>query len=263
MSSSPMPRGLRAAFADRLRSRHLGAQPDAGGRARQQELVDWVFTRVADRYDLGNDIMSLGWHTRWKRRLIDYIDPAPGTRALDIACGTGDVTWMLAERGCDVVGCDISEDMMRSAPSKRPAGLRADVRFEQADAMALPYPDDHFDLVTIVYAGRGFPDFPAVLAEAYRVLRPGGHMWNLDFARPPSPTFDKVYRGYMLASGAVLGTVLHGHPKTYMYIPISMRAYPGQRWLDHQLQELGFETELIETFAGIMAYNHGRKPEGS
>jgi len=255
-----MPRGLRAGFAERLRATRLGAQPDAESRAHQQELVDWVFTRVADRYDLGNDLMSLGWHARWKQRLLDYIDPQPGTRALDVACGTGDVTWMLAERGCDVTGCDINDDMMRSAPAKRPPGVTVDVPFEVADAMDLPYPDNSFDLVTIVYAGRGFPDFPAVLREAYRVLKPGGQLWNLDFARPPNKAFDKVYRGYMLATGALLGTVLHGHPKTYMYIPISMRAYPGQRWLDEQLQAVGFETELIETFAGIMAYNHGRKP---
>ncbi len=255
-----MPRGLRAGFAERLRATSLGAQPDAASRAHQQELVDWVFTRVADRYDLGNDLMSLGWHARWKQRLLDYIDPQPGTRALDIACGTGDVTWMLAERGCDVIGCDINDDMMRSAPAKRPQGLTAEVPFEIADAMELPYPDNSFDLVTIVYAGRGFPDFPAVLREVYRVLAPGGEVWNLDFARPPNKAFDKVYRGYMLATGALLGAILHGHPKTYMYIPISMRAYPGQRWLDEQLQAVGFETELIETFAGIMAYNHGRKP---
>ena len=255
-----MPRGLRAGFASRLGTVATGAQPDASSRANQQQLVDWVFTRVADRYDLGNDIMSLGWHTRWKHRLLDYIDPEPGTQALDIACGTGDVTWMLAERGCDVVGCDINDDMMRMAPGKRPDGIRTEVSFEKADAMALPYPDGYFDLVTIVYAGRGFPDFPAVLREAHRVLRPGGHFWNLDFARPPSRAFDKVYRGYMLATGAVLGTVLHGHPKTYMYIPVSMRAYPGQRWLDEQMRDVGFETELIETFAGVMAYNHGRKP---
>lgn len=259
MRRSLMPAGLREGFADRLRG-HGGVHADADARARQQELVDWVFTRVADRYDLGNDLMSLGWHARWKKRLIDTIDPAPGTRVLDIACGTGDVTWMLAERGCDVIGCDINEDMMRLAPGKRPPGA-PEVPFEAADAMDLPYDDASFDLVTCVYAGRGFPDFPAVLREAYRVLKPGGHFWNLDFARPPNRAFDKVYRGYMLASGAVLGTLLHGHPKTYMYIPVSMRAYPGQRWLDAQLAEAGFQTELIETFAGIMAYNHGQKPQ--
>lgn len=244
MPRPPMPSGLRDAFAHRTD---------------KQELVDWVFTRVADRYDLGNDIMSAGWHTRWKQRLMTMAAPQPGWKAADIACGTGDITWMLAERGVEVTGCDINADMMRPAEAKRPAGLTADVPFVVADAAALPFDDASLDLVTCVYAGRGFPDFPAVVREVHRVLRPGGHFWNLDFARPPSKALDKVYRGYMMASGAVLGTVLHGHPKTYMYIPISMRAYPGQRWLDGLLRDQGFDTDLVETFAGIMAFNHGVK----
>ena len=247
---SPMPSGLRAGFAHRLRGR--------GRPEEQQELVDWVFARVAARYDLGNDIMSAGWHTRWKRRLVQRIAPAPGTRVLDVACGTGDVTWMLAERGASVVGCDISPEMLAIAPSKRPAGV-APVVFDTCDAAKLPYPDASFDVVTCVYAGRGFPDWDAVLAEVHRVLVPGGHFWNLDFARPDSRTFDRLYRGYMLASGAVLGTVLHGHPKTYMYIPVSMKAYQGQRWLAERMRAAGFTTEYEETFAQIMAFHHGIK----
>ena len=250
MPRPTMPSGLHDAFAHRL-----GGQ---GTQERQQELVDWIFTRVADRYDLGNDLMSAGWHTRWKRRLIDRIAPTSAMKALDIACGTGDVTWMLAERGVDVIGCDINEDMLRLAPGKQPAGVEP-VPFHKCDAAELPYPDASFDLVTCVYAGRGFPDWGGVLSEVHRVLKPGGHFWNLDFARPPSKVVDKVYRGYMMASGAVLGTVLHGHPKTYMYIPVSMRAYRGQRWLDERMQAAGFTTELDETFIGLMAYNHGVK----
>lgn len=245
-----MPSGLRKAFAHR--------RGGSGTKDDQQEVVDWVFTRVADRYDLGNDLMSAGWHTRWKRQLVERIDPKPGIRALDIACGTGDVTWMLAERGVDVIGCDINEDMLRLAPGKQPPGVEP-VAFHTCDAARLPYPDASFDLVTCVYAGRGFPDFDAVLAEVHRVLAPGGHFWNLDFARPKSRTFDRLYRGYMLASGAVLGTVLHGHPKTYMYIPVSMRAYKGQRWLDERMRAAGFDTELDHSFAELMATNHGIK----
>jgi len=247
-----MPSGLREAL------NRPGGRTDAD-KAHKQALVDWVFTRVADRYDLGNDIMSAGWHTRWKRRLLDKIAPEAGWKAADIACGTGDITWMLAERGVEVTGCDINPDMMRPAEAKRPASVRAPVPFVVADAAELPFADESLDLVTCVYAGRGFPDFPAVVREVHRVLKPGGHFWNLDFARPSSDTFDKLYRGYMLASGAVLGTVLHGHPKTYMYIPISMRGYAGQRWLDVLLKQQGFDTQVEETFAQLMAFNHGVK----
>lgn len=227
----------------------------------KQALVDWVFSRVASRYDLGNDIMSAGWHTRWKRRLVDYADLRPGMRVLDLACGTGDVTWMIAGRvpGGEVIGADINADMMAIAPQKGSAE-DTQVGFVRCDAAALPFEDASFDRITCGYAGRGFPDWPAVLREGFRVLKPGGSFWNLDFARPPVVWWDHVYRGYMTVSGAVLGTVLHGDPRTYVYIPASMKHYPGQRWLQERMREVGFETRLIETRAYLMAYNQGVRP---
>lgn len=244
MAATPPPSGLRAA---------LGKQAD------KQALVDWVFTRVAPRYDLGNDLMSAGWHTRWKRRLVEMAALEPHHRVLDLACGTGDVTWMAAPLVREVIGLDVNPHMLALAPDKAPGPL-TNVRFVQGDAAALPFEEASFDRVLIAYAGRGFPDFPAVLAEAYRVLKPGGQLWNLDFARPPQRLWDRAYRGWMTVSGAVLGTLLHGHPKTYIYIPESMRHYPGQRWLDARMQEVGFETRLIETRACLMAFNRGTRP---
>lgn len=228
----------------------------------KQAYVDWVFDHVADRYDLGNDLMSAGWHSRWKRRLVDYCDVQPTFRVLDLAAGTGDVTYLLGARASqgEVIGTDINPNMMALAEPKRPPGM-GHVRFEVADACDLPYADASFDLVTCSYAGRGFPDWPAVVSEAWRVLKPGGHFWNLDFARPPQRWWDRTVRGYMTVSGAMLGAALHRNPHIYVYIPKSLRAYRGQRWLDEVLQEQGFETELIETLFCLMAFNHGRKPE--
>ena len=229
--------------------------------ANKQGYVDWVFAGVADRYDLGNDIMSLGWHTRWKRRLVEYADLKPGMRVLDLACGTGDVTYLVAAKVApgEVVGLDIHPDMLRLAEPKRPEGC-TNVRFEIGDATKLPYPDASFDRVTIGYAGRGFPDWPAVVRESFRVLKPGGQLWNLDFARPENKLWDATYRGWMTASGAVLGTVLHGDPRIYTYIPASMKHYRGQRWLRDVMAEAGFEAGVIETLGQIMAFNHGTKP---
>ncbi len=227
----------------------------------KQAWVNWVFSRVAPRYDLGNDIMSAGWHNTLKARLVDLADIRPEHRVLDLACGTGDITWRVARRAHrgEVVGSDINPDMMRFAEPKRPQGID-NVSFVQADAADLPFEDKSFDRVTCVYAGRGFPDWPAVVSEIYRVLKPGGQFWNLDFGRPPNPALDIIYRRWMTVSGAVLGTVLHGHPLTYMYIPESMLHYPGQRWLDAEMKRAGFATNLYETTGCLMAFNQGTKP---
>lgn len=241
-SQSP-PSGLRSA---------LNREAD------KQAWVDWLFSRVAQRYDLGNDLMSLGWHTRWKQRLVDLAAVQSGERVLDIASGTGDVALMVAPQAApaEVVGSDINADMLAVAETKRPKTV-TNLRWAEADATRLPFPDNSFEVVICSYAGRGFPSWEAVLAEVHRVLVPGGRFLTLDFARPPNRLWDTTYRWWMIASGAVLGTVLHGHPKTYVYIPLSMHSYPGQRWLDARMKDAGFETTLIETTACLMAYNIG------
>lgn len=227
----------------------------------KQPWVDWLFRRVARRYDLGNELLSLGMHLRWKRQLVEYANLQPGDRVLDLATGTGDIAYLIAPRVREVIGSDINKEMLRVAEEKRPPGT-SHVTFLEADAAQLPFPDGSFDVVLCSYAGRGFPSWPAVIAEVFRVLAPGGRFLNLDFARPPSRWWDATYRGWLAVSGAVLGTLLHGDPQTYVYIPMSMKAYPGQRWLDARLQDQGFETHLVETTACLMAYNLGTKPIG-
>lgn len=240
------PSPLRVAFDD----------PEA-----KQAWVNWLFSRVAQRYDLGNDLMSAGWHSRWKHRLVADCGVRPADRVLDLAAGTGDVTWLLGARAWrgEVVGLDINADMLAIAEEKRTPGLDH-VRFVTGDAGAIAFDDGHFDLVTCVYAGRGFPSWPAVIDEVWRVLRPGGTFANLDFARPPNRLMDRAYRGYMTASGALLGVALHGDPRTYTYIPKSMRQYPGQRWLAALLEARGFDVRMQETTAGLMAFHYARKP---
>jgi demethylmenaquinone methyltransferase/2-methoxy-6-polyprenyl-1,4-benzoquinol methylase len=224
-------------------------------------VVDWVFETVADRYDLGNDLMSLGWHTRWKRRLVEYAAPRPQDRVLDLATGTGDVAWMLAPHAREVVAVDNNPAMLVLAEAKRPTPAPGQVRFVVADAARLPFPDGSFDLVTCAYAGRGFPDLPAVVQEVSRVLSPGGRYWHLDFARQDARWWDRTVRGFMTVGGAALGVALHGSPRSYVYIPLTLRHYPGQAWLERRIAEAGLRAGRIETAGQLMAFNYGFKPE--
>lgn len=225
----------------------------------KQGLVDAVFDAVSHRYDVGNDLLSLGMHRTWRDRLIAYARVEPDHDVLDVACGTGDITWAVAPLARSVVGTDNNPSMMRLAEPKRPAGI-TNVRFVEACAADLPFADRSFDRVLISYANRGLPDLRRVVAEAFRVLRPEGELWTLDFAQPPVRAVDLAWRGTLYAWGGVVGAMLLQDPRTYMYIPASLGHYRGQRWLDQAMREVGFETRLIETPLALMAYNGGKRP---
>jgi demethylmenaquinone methyltransferase / 2-methoxy-6-polyprenyl-1,4-benzoquinol methylase len=232
---------------------------DLGGQQKQR-VVDAVFDKVSRRYDVGNDLLSLGLHRVWRNRLIALARFAPDHDVLDIACGTGDVTFAAARRARSVVGTDNNPHMLRLAEQKKPADLH-NVTFVEADAAALPFPDAKFDRVTISYATRGLPALDRVMAECFRVLKPGGELWILDFARPPWAVIDVAWRGTLAGWGAVVGTLVHGDPRTYLYIPASMKHYAGQHALDGTLKAAGFApTEVIETTLALMAFNRAVKP---
>ena len=228
---------------------------------RKQSAVDWIFGTVAQRYDFGNDLMSLGWHKRWKKRLVASVELAPGVRVLDLATGTGDVAWLIGARMTEgsVVGVDIHPDMLALAESKR-TSIPIEVGFQVGDAGDLPFADASFDVVTCSYAGRGFPSWPRVVSEIHRVLAPGGTFYNLDFARPRPHAWDVMVRGWMFVSGALLGLLLHGHASAYTYIPQTLSRYPGQRWLAGVLEAQGFvQVQVEETIGVLMAFHRAKK----
>ena len=225
----------------------------------KKRWVNWLFDGMASRYDLGNDLLSLGLHRLWKRRLLRELRLAPGQRVLDVACGTGDITWAMSEIVAEAVGSDVSAPMLNLAEQRRPPG-RPNVTFVENSADALPFPDGHFDRVVCSYAARGLPDLGGFVTEAHRVLKPGGELWNLDFAKPPNPVVDVAWRGLLTVWGAILGAILHQNPRIYVYIPVSIRHYAGQRWLEAKMRDVGFTAVACdETTLGLMAYNHGRK----
>ena len=220
--------------------------------------VKRLFHTIADRYDLITRLLSFGRDRRWKARLAGIAEVRVGTRALDLACGTGDIAYELARRGARVIGLDLTHRMLQLAQAKD-GGARP-VRFVTGDMMALPFPDASFDLVTTGYGIRNVPRIEPALAEIRRVLRSGGVLLSLDFDRPANPLVRAVYLGYLTIVGSALGWVLHRDPDTYRYIPESIRRYPGAAAVAAMLRRDGFaEARVVPLLGGLMAIHVAAK----
>ena len=216
-----------------------------------------LFATIADRYDLITRVLSYGLDQRWKRRLVRMSGAAPGVRALDLACGTGDIAFALAAGGAETTGLDVTYRMVELARAKRPPGVPG-VHFVTGDMMALPFPDASFDLVTTGYGIRNVPRIDTALAEIRRVLRPGGRMLSLDFNRPQRTWLRRVYLAYLSVVGSALGWLLHRDPDTYRYIPESIRRYPGADGVARLMEQHGFVDCRVESLlCGLMAINSG------
>ena len=225
----------------------------------KSRYVRRLFSTIADRYDLITILLSFGLDRRWKARLAADADPRPGDRALDLACGTGDISFEIAERGARVIGLDITARMIEIARAKRRIG-RARAVFLVGDMMSLPFPDGRFDVATVGYGIRNVPTIDIALGEIYRVLTPGGRVLSLDFNRPPNRMIRAVYLAYLTIVGSALGLVLHRDPDTYRYIPESIRRYPGAPGVAAAMRRLGFrEVSYIPLLGGLMAINRGSK----
>jgi demethylmenaquinone methyltransferase/2-methoxy-6-polyprenyl-1,4-benzoquinol methylase len=222
----------------------------------KRRYVRALFATIADRYDFITVALSYGQDRRWKRRLIAMAAPRPGSRALDLATGTGDIAFGLARRGARVVGLDITHRMIQLARGK--AGAHpARVRFLVGDMLALPFPDDSFDIVTTGYGLRNVPNLAAAIEEIRRVLAPGGQVVSLDFNRPANGLVRAVYLAYLTIVGATLGWVLHRDPDTYRYIPASIRLYPGAEGVARLFEARGFRNVRCHpVLGGLMTIHH-------
>ena len=225
----------------------------------KSRYVRWLFSTIADRYDLITVLLSGGRDRHWKARLTATADPRAGDRALDLACGTGDIAFDVAERGARVIGLDITARMIQIAQTKRGPG-RARVLFLVGDMMILPFPDRMFDLVTTGYGIRNVPILDVALGEIYRVLKPGGRLLSLDFDRPVNPVVRTIYLAYLTVVGSALGLILHRDPDTYRYISESLRRYPGAPVVAAAMRQLGFrDVTYMPLLGGLMAINRGSK----
>ena len=208
-----------------------------------------LFATIADRYDLITAVLSYGQDARWKRTLIDLARVQRGERALDLACGTGDLAFAAAAHGARVVGLDITHRMLQLAARK--SGTAA---FVAGDMTSLPFGPRTFDLVTTGYGLRNVPDLDIAIHEIARVLRPGGRLLSLDFNRPRPALIRAAYLSYLTVVGAALGWLLHRDPDTYRYIPASIRRYPGAAGVAARLTSRGFtNVRVIPLLFGLMS----------
>jgi demethylmenaquinone methyltransferase/2-methoxy-6-polyprenyl-1,4-benzoquinol methylase len=219
---------------------------------RKARYVRRLFSTIADRYDFITVVLSYGQDRRWKRRLVSMAAIRPGLHALDLACGTGDITYALHDAGACSVGLDVTPRMIELARAKRPRGSQP--AFLVGDMMTLPFADHTFDVVTTGYGIRNVPAIGPTLSEIARVLRPGGLLLSLDFDRPANPVVRAVYLGYLTLVGSALGLALHGDRDTYRYIPESIRRYPGAMGVSAIARDQGFaRSEHVRVLGGLMA----------
>jgi demethylmenaquinone methyltransferase/2-methoxy-6-polyprenyl-1,4-benzoquinol methylase len=216
-----------------------------------------LFTTIAGRYDFITRLLSYGRDQAWKRDLIARAAIRPGDRVLDLAAGTGDLAIAAAARGAAVTALDLAPRMIRLARAKPGA---AGVRFLVGDMTALPLSPASVDVVTTGYGLRNVPDLDRAIVEIARVLRPGGRFLSLDFERPAHAGWRRAYFAYLTAVGAAVGTVLHGDPDTYRYIPASLARYPGAAAVADRLRAHGFASAaVVPKMGGFMAIHDARR----
>lgn len=235
--------------------------PADGPPGERQTYVDTVFDKVANRYDLMNDLLSGGLHRLWKSMLVDWLAPprvAPFAH-LDVAGGTGDVAFRILDRaaGARATVCDINPAMMAVGEERAVRRDLADrVTFVEGNAEELPFPDRSFDAYTIAFGIRNVPRRSAALAEAYRVLRPGGRFLCLEFSEVVMPGLDRLYAAYSSAVIPEIGRIVAGDAEPYRYLVDSIRRFPRQPRFADEVKDAGFARVTWRDLTGGIAAIH-------
>ncbi|AVF36730.1 bifunctional demethylmenaquinone methyltransferase/2-methoxy-6-polyprenyl-1,4-benzoquinol methylase UbiE [Rahnella sikkimica] len=230
----------------------------------KQEMVAEVFHSVAAKYDLMNDLMSFGIHRIWKRFTIDCSGVRQGQRVLDLAGGTGDLTAkfsrLVGEKG-EVVLADINDSMLKMGREKlRNLGIVGNVSYVQANAEALPFPDNYFDCITISFGLRNVTEKEKALRSMFRVLKPGGRLLVLEFSKPVLKPLSKAYDTYSFHILPRIGELVAQDAESYRYLAESIRMHPDQETLKGMMADAGFENVTYHNLTGgIVALHRGFK----
>ncbi len=223
----------------------------------KETLVREVFSSVARNYDLMNDLMSAGVHRLWKDAMVEWLNPQPGWRVLDVAGGTGDIALRIARavRGeAEITVCDINPDML--AEGIRRAKGESAIRWIAGDAEALPVPDAHFDAYTIAFGIRNVTHIDKALAEARRVLRPGGRFLCLEFSQVQTPGLDYLYDKFSFNVLPALGHIVAGDGEAYRYLVESIRRFPPQAKFTKMIEQAGLSRVQFRNLMGGIAAMH-------
>jgi demethylmenaquinone methyltransferase / 2-methoxy-6-polyprenyl-1,4-benzoquinol methylase len=219
---------------------------------KQPADVAAMFDDVAKRYDLTNDILSLGQDRRWRKAVVQAVEARPGEKVLDLAAGTGTSSQPFAERGAQVVPCDFSFGMLQVGKRAKPR-----LPFTAGDATRLPFADDTFDAVTISFGLRNVVDPVAGLREMLRVTRPGGRLVVCEFSHPTWAPFRTVYIEYLMKALPPIARAVSSSPDAYVYLAESIRAWPDQRGLAERIREAGWTQPRWRNLSGgIVALHH-------
>ena len=226
--------------------------------------VNALFARIARRYDFLNDLQSFGLHRLWKRRVVRLAQIKSGDRALDLCCGTGDISFALARGGAATTGLDFSPQMLEVAVQRQSANSKLktqNLKFLQGDAQQLPFPENSFDIVTVGYGLRNLTSWERGLDEMWRVARPGARLIVLDFGRPANALWRGLYFAHLKLSVPLMGWLFCGDASAYAYILESLKHYPAQLAVAEKMRRLNLaDVRVINLLGGAMAINYGVKP---
>ncbi|MCV2395636.1 demethylmenaquinone methyltransferase [Actinotalea sp. M2MS4P-6] len=217
-----------------------------------------MFDGIARRYDLTNDVISLGQDRRWRTATVEAVGARPGETVLDLAAGTGTSSEPFDAAGVRVVPCDFSVGMLEVGKRRRP-----DLAFTAGDATRLPFADESFDAVTISFGLRNVVDTPAALAEMLRVTRPGGRLVVTEFSTPVREPLRTVYSEYLMRALPPVARAVSRDPDAYVYLAESISAWPDQRGLAHLMESVGWRDVAFRNLSGgIVALHRATRPAG-